>query len=439
MIRCAPLSALALAGSLLLPMAPCQAAHWSQYRGPQGDGVARQAQPPKEWSADRGVRWATPIPGKGWASPVLWDHTVWIATATEDGRELSVLNVDALTGKIGLNRLLFRVADPQFCHRFNSYASPTPAVEEGRVYVSFGSPGTAALDTHTGTVLWERRDFECNHFRGAGSSPIVHGDLLYLHFDGSDHQYVVALDKHTGRTVWRTPRSVDFQDLDPSGHPAAEGDFRKAYATPHVLDLDGLPTLLSQGAKALYAYDARSGEELWRVEERQNHSASSRPLFGHGLIFVTSGFSQGQVLAIQPGRRGEVLDVNAATADDAPADTQLQAAWKARRSVPKKPGLLLHENLLFGIEDGGVATCWDARTGEVLWNERIGGNHSASPLLADGRIYFFSEEGRTVVIAASREFQRLAENELGDGFMASPAVHGNALILRSRTHLYRVE
>ncbi len=424
-------------GALSAAPMTASAAHWHQFRGPNGDGIADRAKPPLEWAEDRHVRWKTPIHGRGWASPVLWDRQVWIATATEDGKELSVVRVDALTGKVTLDQKLFDVVAPQFCHKFNSYASPTPVVESGRVYVTFGSPGTACLDTESGRVLWERRDLECNHYRSAGSSPILYENLLLAHFDGSDRQYLVALEKTTGKTVWRVDRSIDFQDLGPDGKPMIEGDLRKAFATPHVADIEGIPTLLSQGAKALYAYRPRTGEEIWRVEERQNHSASTRPVFGLGLVFVPTGFSSGQLLAIRPGKQGEVLDANADT--NAPSGRQLQVAWRSKRSIPKKPSLVLHEGLVYAMEDGGVATCFDAKTGATVWNERVGGNYSASPLLADGRLYYFSEEGKTTVLAAGREYRKLAENILGDGFMASPSVHDNALILRSRTHLYRVE
>jgi outer membrane protein assembly factor BamB len=246
---------------------------------------------------------------------------------------------------------------------------------------------------------------------------------------------IVALDKNTGETVWRTERSIDYQDLGPDGQPAAEGDFRKAFSTPHVALIDGAPILISQGAKAVYAYQPRTGAEIWRVEERQNHSASTRPLFANGLVYAPTGFSQGQLLAIRPGAKGEVVDANASSS----AETQLRIVWKTRRGAPKKPSLLHREGLLFGIEDGGVATCWDALSGEVIWNERIGGNHSASPLLAAGRIYFFNEQGEAAVIRADREFQVLARNKLDDGFMASPAVIGDALILRTKSRLYRVE
>jgi outer membrane protein assembly factor BamB len=343
--------------------------------------------------------------------------------------------VDRETGQVLHNLKLITVENPQFAHKFNTYGSPTPVLEEGRVYVTFGSPGTVCLDTSTGRTIWERRDFVCNHYRGAGSSPILHGNLLIINFDGSDRQYVAALDKRTGRTVWERPRSIDFQDLDSSGKPTMEGDLRKAFATCHVAELDGKPFLLSQGAKAMYAYEPLTGDELWRVEERQNHSGSGRPVAGEGLIYVTSGWANGQVLAIRPGRKGEVVDANAA----GNPGSQLQVVWKSKRNTPKKPSLLLRGGLLFGIDDNGVATCWDARTGATLWNERVGGNHSASPLLGPGRIYFFSEEGRSVIIEEGRQFKKIAENTLPGGFMASPAVTGAALILRTKTHLYRIE
>lgn len=411
-------------------------ANWPQFRGPRGDGTTVATNLPLTWSETENVAWSTPIPGKAWASSVIWDRQIWLANANEDGTELSVVRVDRDSGKVTLDRRLFAVEEPQFCHKFNSYASPTPVIETGRLYITFGSPGTACVDTATGETLWERRDFVCNHYRGAGSSPILYGDLLILQFDGSDRQYIVALDKRTGKTVWEKPRSIDFQDLDDHGRPMIEGDLRKAFATPHVAVLDGVPTLLSQGAKALYAYDPLTGEECWRVEERNNHSASTRVVVGHGLIFAPSGFSSGQLMAVRPGRRGEVIDANA----PARPDTQLRIQWMAKRGVPKKPSLALVGDLLYGVEDGGVATCWEAKSGTVVWNERLGGNYSASLLTAPGRLYACSEEGKVVVIATdTREFKKLAESKLGDGFMASPAVSGEALFLRSRSALYRVE
>jgi len=412
--------------------------NWPEFRGPRGNGTTTSAHLPLHWTepaGDGAVKWKTAIHGKAWSSPVIWDGQIWVTSATEDGHELFVICVERDTGKILQDQKLFDVAKPQYCIAFNSYASPTPALEQGRVYVTFGAAGTACLDTENGRVVWTRRDLECNHFRGPGSSPILFGDALFLNFDGSDQQYVVALDKATGKTLWKTSRSIDFKDLGLDGKPETEGDLRKAFATCQIISVDGRPVLLSQGSKALYAYTPLTGTELWRVEDYGSYSGCTRPVSGHGLVFVPSGFPSGEVLAIRPGKAGEHLDVKT---NDLPG-TQLQVAWKDKHHAPKKPSLLPVEDLLYAVDDNGVATGWEALTGKVVWTENVGGHFTASPLAAPGRIYLFSEEGKTIVIATGQEFKKLAENQLGDGFMASPAVSGNALFLRSRTQLFKIE
>lgn len=399
--------------------------NWPQFRGPSGDGHSDATGIPLTFGETEHVKWKTPIHGKSWSSPVIWGSQIWMTAASEDGKELSVICVDKETGKILQDKILFHIAEPQFAHKFNSYASPTPVIENGRVYVTFGSPGTACLDTKDGKVLWERRDFVCNHFRGAGSSPIVFENLLIMNFDGSDFQFVVALDKKTGKDVWRTQRSVDFQDLDPDGKPKGEGDYRKAFSTPNVVMHDGKPVLLDSGSKAHYGYDPRTGRELWRVEERDHYSASTRPIAGFGLAYFPTGLPKGHLYAVKLGGSG-LLDAS-------------QIAWRESRNVPSKPSLLLDGELLYMVDDGGIVSCIEAKTGKGIWRERILGNYSASPLLVEGRIYFFSEHGEVVVLKPGKEFKVLAENKFDDGFMASPAVSGKALFLRSKTHLYRVE
>jgi outer membrane protein assembly factor BamB len=319
---------------------------------------------------------------------------------------------------------LFAVDQPQYAHPFNSYASPTPVAEPGRVYASFGSPGTAAIDARTGRVIWARRDLECNHFRGAGSSPIIFRNLLIMHFDGSDIQYVVALDKDSGKTVWRTARTVDFQDLGPDGKPQAEGDLRKAFATPHIVDVDGVPVLVSLGSMAMYGYDPMTGRELWRIDERSGFSSSTRPLAGHGLVFFPTGFPNGQLVAVR-----------LATKDDLKGPSE---AWRVTRGVPEKPSVVLAGDLLLMVDDAGIATCLRAKTGEEVWKARVGGTYSASPLLASNRVYFFDEDGKTTVVEAGPAFKVLAENQLADGFMASPAASGQSLVLRTKTHVYAI-
>jgi outer membrane protein assembly factor BamB len=248
---------------------------------------------------------------------------------------------------------------------------------------------------------------------------------LIMHFDGSDVQYVVALDKRTGKTVWKTPRSVDFKDIEPDGKIKADGDFRKAFTTPQIVMVGTQPVLVSSGSMAAYGYDPLTGKELWRLEERTSFSASTRPVAGHGLVFYSTGFNTGQVLAVRPDGRGDV--------------TNTHVAWRSTRGAPKKPSLLLSDDLLFMVNDNGVVTCVEAKTGTEVWTGRLGQTYSASPISAAGRVYFFGEDGKATVIEAARTFMVLAENSLDDGFMATPAIDGGALYVRTKSHLYRIQ
>ena len=405
---------------------------WPEFRGPTGMGVVPgESDLPLKWSETENVVWKTAVHGRAWSSPVSDGERIWLSTATTNGTELSAVCLDFKTGNILHDLKLFNVDAPQYKHPFNSYASPTPVLDGERVYVTFGSPGTACLDAKTGKVLWERRDLECNHFRGAGSSPIVYRNLLIMNFDGSDFQYVVALDKMTGDTVWKTDRSIDFKDLTAEGKPQADGDWRKAFSTPVVHDFaeDGPgPILISHGSKALYAYEPMTGKELWHVEEQKTHSGSGRPIVGHGMVYVSMGHSRSELWAVKPGGNGNV--------------TESHVAWKVKRNVPTRSSPVMLGERIFMVDDGGIASCLNAKTGEQVWNERIGGTYSAAPIATSGpnpRIYFFAEDGKTTVVAASDEFKVLATSKLGDGFMATPAVIGNSFILRSRTQVYRVE
>lgn len=416
---------LACALSLFALSANAAADSWPQFRGPKGDGHSDATGLPRKWSDTENIKWQVDIHDKGWGCPVLLGNQVWVPTASEDGKQLYAICVDKDTGKILLDKKLFDIPNPQFAHKFNSYASPTPVIEPGRVYITFGSPGTACLDTKTFKVLWQRTDIQCNHFRGAGSSPILYKNLLIMNFDGSDHQFVLALDKMTGKTVWMTKRSIDYQDLGPDGKPQAEGDWRKAFSTPQVAVIKGVPELISIGAKAAYGYDPLTGKEYWRMEERGQHSASTRPVVADDVIYYPTGFAKGQLFALKGGGRGLLSEAD--------------LLWKSKRSVPNKPSVLYVNGLLFTVDDGGIATCLDAKTGERIWNERVGGNFSAAPVYADGLIWFFNEQGKCTAVEAGRTFKVVAENQLGDGFMASPAVVGKAFYMRSRTKLYRVE
>lgn len=406
--------------------------NWPRFRGPTGMGHTTATDLPLEWSETKNVKWKTAIHGKAWSSPVIYGDQIWLTTATADGKQLSAICVDKNTGKIVLDRKLFDIADPQYCHPFNSYASPTPVVEDGRVYLTWGSPGTACLDTKTFETLWTRTDIECDHFRGSGSSPVVHGDLLLMNFDGADHQFVIALNKNTGKTDWRTERSVDYQDIDPkTGKPDRDGDWRKGFSTPLVATFDGQAHMLSLGSKAFYAYDPATGKELWKTVERKQHSGSATPVVSGDKIFTCTGLSRGQLWAIKPGGSGDV--------------TKSHVVWKVPRGVPNRSSVILVKRSIYMIDDGGVGSCIDANSGGTVWQGRIGGQFSASPLCAPGsegkpgRIYLFDQAGKTTVLEPGSSMKVIATSKLDEGFMASPAVSGSALFLRTKTHLYRIE
>ncbi len=390
------------------------AAQWNQFRGPGGEGKT-DADLPLEFGEGKNVTWKAPMPGKAWSSPVIWGNQVWFTNAEADGHKLWVVCLDAKSGKVLHNKLVFEITKPQKSPvAMNSYASPTPAIEEGRVYVSFGAHGTACLDTKTASVIWQRQDKElyCDHFRLPASSPILHGGLIYLLFDGADRQFVAALDKKNGKTRWLHKRAFDFG--------TDNGDRKKAYGTPSVIKVGKGEQLITPAAVATEALDPTTGKLLWTARTG-GMNASGLPQYGHGLVFVNNGM--GSMSAIKPDGKGD-----------------LEAAWSTRRNIPKKSSMILHGAHLYMVADTGVASCLEAKSGKALWSERLGaGQFAASPILAKGRLYFFGMDGDVVVTKAATEFKVLARGKFADGFMATPAVTGKALILRTKSAVYRVE
>jgi outer membrane protein assembly factor BamB len=400
---------------------------WPEFRGPAGDGqVDAKASLPLSWSETSNVCWKTALPHVGWSTPVVMEGRIWLTAATEDGHDFFSICVDAETGKILYEQKLVHCDDPEpLGNSVNCYASPSAAIEQGRVYVHFGSYGTACLDSATGKTIWQRDDMPCRHYRGPGSSAIIHGDLLILTFDGVDQQYVTALDKRTGKTVWKTDRNIAWTDIDENGKPKREGDFRKAFTTPIVIEVGGKELLVSPASAAVFAYEPRTGKEIWKAGHG-GHSASVSPVFGKGLVLATTGLRGSTMMAIRPDGKGDV--------------TQSHMAWRyENKDVPTTPSPVVVGDLLFMLGNRGTVICLDIGSGEEVWRERLGGNYISSMLCSGDRIYCFSITGKATVFQAGRSFEKLAENELEAGFMASPAVEGNALILRTKTHLYRIE
>lgn len=390
--------------------------NWPDFRGPTMDGHSDAQDLPGEWSEQKNIRWKTALPGRGWSTPVIWGEQIWLTTATSDGKELFALCIDKESGEVTQRIKVFEVVKPEPVNATNSYASPSPVIEEGKVYVHFGTYGTAAINTETGSIIWKRTDLKLDHKEGPGSSPVLFGNLLILTCDGADVQYMIALDAANGETKWTTKRSVNFGFFP--------GDFRKAYSTPLIAQVDGKPQLITTAAQSAYGYDVESGKELWRFGYG-GFSNASRPVVGQGMMFLNSGYMKPQLFGVKLGGSGNITETN--------------LVWKQTASAPNKPSPLLIDDLFYMISDGGVASCLDTKTGEPVWTKRLGGNFSASPIFAAGRIYVSDQDGKTFVFKPGREYEQLAVNKLDEGCMASPSVSGKAIFLRTKTCLYRIE
>src|SRR6185503_5239659 len=391
---------------LLLRLLNLPLSDWPQFRGPTGQGHSDEQGLPLTWSETKNVRWKVAIPGRGWSSPVVQADRIWLTTATDEGKSLRALSIDRNSGAILQNVEIFRLKSPKLTNSKNSFASPTPVVDGERVYVHFGAYGTACL-TQSGEIVWKTRLEYDNGQHGTGGSPIVYEDLLIISCDGNDVQFVVALDKLTGKVKWKKSR---------------EG--YQAYSTPLVVSLPGGDQVISPGAFRAVAYEPRSGKELWQVRYGEGFSNVPRPVYGDGLVFICTGFQQPSMLAVRLDGKGDV--------------TNSKVEWKLDRGVPLTASPLLVGNELYMVTDNGIATCVDAKTGKEYWRARVGGNHSASPIYADGRIYFLSEEGESVVLAPGQQLKPLATNQLDGRTLASMAVSNGSIFVRSDTYLYRL-
>jgi outer membrane protein assembly factor BamB len=407
---------LAVCAAVLLGLS-ARADNWPEFRGPTGQGLAADASLPAEWGPNKNVAWKQDVPGKGWSSPVIVDGRVYLTTAVplEAGKKdqsLRVLCLDAKDGSILWNEEIFRQDGSKApnIHGKNSHASPTPLVDGKRLYVHFGHMGTACLD-QGGKVLWKNNSLEYAPVHGNGGTPILVDKALIFSCDGSDKQFVVALDRDDGQVLWKTDR-----DANP-----VKGF---SFSTPLLITVAGQKQVISPGSEMVGGYDPATGQEIWRVHYN-GYSVIPRPVYGHGLVFLSTGYEQPALLAIRPDGKGDV--------------TKTHVAWKLTKGAPHTPSPLLVGDELYMVSDRGIASCLDARTGKVHWQERLGGDYSASPLYAGGKIYFQSEEGTGVVVKAGKTFELLGKNPLGERTLASYAVADGALFLRTEKHLYRFQ
>lgn len=411
---------------------------WHQFRGPLGNGHASQeSQVPLVFSAEQGLVWQQSIPGTGWSSPVLDQGQVWLTTAevleaTAAEKEkwvqadpknkgktivgtvvLKVVCLDADTGEVRYQRTLEHYVGPDPIHATNSYASPTPVLDGSRIYCHFGNYGTWCLEAVSGETLWHAQ-IPLEHGVGPGSSPFVYQDRLILVCDGMDAQFITALDKHTGQTVWRTDRPPML---------AADNDQHKAYSSPLLIDVDGQPQLVIPGAQWICAYEPQSGAELWRADHGSGFSTVPMAVYEQGLVVFSTGYTKPELVAVDPTGNGDV--------------TETHVRWRMNRQAPTKPSPLGYQGRVYIISDGGVFSCIDALTGEIRYQQRVPGNYSASPILAGGHIFLANQSGVVTVVRPGDTFHQVAVNTLDAAIMASPAVWKDDLVVRTAETLYR--
>lgn len=429
------LATLISAFHLALLVATAAVAQWPDRHGPDGNSHVRPADArglPIRWSETDNIAWKAPLHDEGHSSPVILEGRVWLTAATADGKRQFIICIDEETGKVLHDKVLFENDEVESlggAKGYNNYAAPSCVLAPGAVYVHFGSYGTARLDAETADVVWQRRDLPCRHFRGPGSSPVVVGDKLILTFDGIDQQYTTALDCRTGETLWRTDRSTDYGDLDENGRPKRDGDLRKAYCTPAVVDIGGKRQLLSVGSRAMHSYDLDSGRELWTLRH-QSFNAGIRPLWlpDEGLTLINTGSRRAELIAVRLDEttQGDITDSH--------------VAWSVKNGNPRFAKPIYDRGLVFQINDLGVVTCLDASSGKEIWKDRLTGNYRSSPILAGDHLYFFSEEGLGTVLKAAREFEEIANNRVKPlGTTACPAVAHGAIFIRGKTHLYKIQ
>ena len=391
---------------------------WPQFRGPRGDGHSDATGVPLKWSETENIVWKTAVPGKGYSSPVIGGNSIWMTTATEKDRSLRAVCVDRKTGKILHDvEIFFLTRKKMKVWPTNSNASPTPVLDEGRLYVHFGKFGNACLDAATGEIIWKNKKLRIYHEVGPGSSPIVWKNLMIVNYDGYDKQFVVALDKTTGDVVWKTKRS---------GKQPRRGTEKKSHSTPVIVKDATRTQMISPSSDWVYSYDPATGKELWLADYGPlGFEVIPRPVVGHGMVYVTTGTGTPQLLAIRYDGNGDV--------------TESHIVWRYKKNISQIPSLLLVGDLLFMVSDKGISTCLDAKTGKVFWKNRVGRSCSASPVYVDGRIYSLSHSGKSVVVKPGKKREVLAVNHLDGLFKASIAVAGRAMYVRSATHLYRIE
>jgi outer membrane protein assembly factor BamB len=387
---------------------PAFAENWPGFRGPRGDGTSLERELPLRWSPTENIAWKVPVPGRGHASPAIWEDRIFLVSALEERQERILLCLDRRTGRTLWQRTVLKAPLEQI-HELNSYASSTPLVDGERVYVSFLDRDRmliAAYDLE-GRPLWTVRPGPFSSKHGYSSSPVLYRDRIIVNGDHDGQGFLVALDRKTGATRWKTERPNNT----------------RSYCTPLIREVNGRPLLMMTGSKTVAGYDPEDGSLRW-IMDGPTEQFVAAPVYNGRLLFITAGYPEKHILAIRPDGRGSV--------------TNTHVAWRTRRGAAYVPSPIVSGDYLLVVSDGGFLSCFQADTGEQHWTERLGGGHSASPISVGDRVYYVSDRGATTVVRPGKTFERLAVNEIGEDSFASPAASQGQLFIRGVKHLYAI-
>jgi len=413
------------ASSLIISQsAISQDKNWTHFRGSDLNGISAAEKIPLTWD-ESSIVWKTALRGKGHSSPVVYENQIWITTASPDGKELNALCTDFRDGKTLFDIKVFTPEQTISKHSINTYASPTPCIEKGFVYVHYGSLGTACIKTSDGSIVWTRTDLKCKHVQGPGSSPFLYKNLLILHYEGTDVRFIIALDKKTGKEVWRANRPEEL-------YKAMPNIGTKAYVTPIIIKVKGKDQLISNGSAACFAYDPNTGEEIWRVV-RGAESTVPMPIYENGLVYFYCGFMVDaessnftELIAVNPEGKGDITATN--------------VLWRKRDNQTQTQMLtpVIKDGLIYTANTRNMIQCIDAKTGEVIWEERQRSNFNSSPVWVNGNIWFGSVKGDVIAVKAGRTYEPVAQFTMESGIWGTPAILRNSVILRTEQFLYRI-
>jgi outer membrane protein assembly factor BamB len=397
----------AVAAGLLFFAAAGRAENWPAWRGPRGDGTSLETGIPLHWNATSNVLWTIPVPGVGHASPIVWSNRLFTVTAIPETEARALLCVDCDDGKVLWQKEVLK-APFERKHALNSFASSTPATDGERVYVAFldrTEMAVAAFD-FDGRPRWLARPGPFASMHGFCSSPILYRDMVIVNGDHDGDSYLVALDRVTGKTVWKTPRQ----------------NRTRSYCAPIIRELDGRTQMVLTGDKCVASYDPNNGRLHWIIDGPTEQFVASPVYSGRtGLIYITGGYPDHHILSIRPNGRGNV--------------TRTHIVWRTTRGAAYVPSPILEGDYFLVVSDSGVAHCFDAATGDLYWAERLG-EHHASLLSAGGSVYFLNDDGVTHVVKPDRTYQLVARNELAERTFASPAISEGRLFVRGDRHLF---